>query len=217
MRRNNICVTGQANQQLRILITYNQQLTIYLYLDRLRRHPPDWQQTSPFLSVVLGLVDVSRHPEIPDLDHHVLGDHAVPGCQVPVDNFLNTEIGHPVADLYGHLENFSQCRHRQSELVVLRVRTARPQVVLQVSVLHQLHQDEGGLALTDHSDELDDVLRVVVLHHTGLVQELNPLAVAGLLIDRLDGARYFPLQVRNTVSQSVRSSELYSCSRLDLP
>ena len=78
--------------------------------------------------------------------------------------------------------------------------TARPQVVLQVSVLHQLHQDEGGLALTDHPEQLDDVLRVVVLHHAGLVQELNPLPVAGLLIDGLDGARYFTLQVRNITS-----------------
>ena len=129
-----------------------------------------------------------------------------------MDNFLDTEIGHPVTDLYRHLQDFPQCGHRQAQLVVLRVRPERAEVVLQVSVLHQLHQDEGGLALADHAEQLDDVLRVVVLHHARLVQELNPLAVAGLLIDCLDGARYLTLEVSN------RSAQLpASLSSLALP
>ena len=164
------------------------------YLDGLRSHPANWKQSSALFSVILRLVDVSGHPEVADLDHHVVGDHAVPGCQVPVHNLLDAEVTHPVGDVAGHLQHLADSRGVEAESVVLRVRPPAPEIVLEVAILHELHDDEGGLALGDDAEQLDDVLRVVLLHHARLPQEVNLLSEAGSLIDCLDCANQLTLE-----------------------
>ena len=169
-------------------------IKVATHLYRLRRHPADGQEAAALLAVVLGLVDVARHPEVADLDDDAAGDHAVPGGQVAVHDLLDAEVAHPVRDVQRHLQHVRQRGRGEAAPVVLRVRAEVAEIVLEVAVLHELHEDEGGLALADHAYQLDDVLGVVILHDARLLQELDLLPVAGLLVDCLHGARHLTLQ-----------------------
>lgn len=54
-------------------------------------------------------------------DGEIVGYHAVPGCQVPVDELLGVEVSHAICDLSSHLDHLLQSRWWTSR-VVLRVR-----------------------------------------------------------------------------------------------
>lgn len=58
--------------------------------------------------VVICAVDVSGHAKVPDLDHEVLTDQAVAGCQVPVDEVQRGQVDHPRGDLGRDVEHLWQ-------------------------------------------------------------------------------------------------------------
>ena len=77
-----------------------------------------------------------------------------------------------------------------------------PQILLQVTILHELHENKHRLGLADHPNQFDHMFRaantkseiirkyscailLAVLHSGRLAEELNALFQAGLLIDRL--------------------------------
>lgn len=66
------------------------------------------QATHP---VVVCAVDVSRHAEVPDLDHQALSHQTVAGRQVAVDKVQRCQVDHARGDLGGDLQHL-----RQSEL-----------------------------------------------------------------------------------------------------
>ena len=114
-----------------------------------------------------------------------MGDHAVPGCKIPVHELLSIQVCHPIGDLCRHLNHFLQGRGRAAGVILklkqgghvqphmcLRPRGAgcparyletahlslRPQgteVTLQVSVSHQLHHHQRWLAFGHHPQEAD--------------------------------------------------------------
>ena len=51
---------------------------------------------------------------------------------------------------------------RQLVLVVLRVGPEGPEVLLEVAVLHELHDDKGRLALAHNAQQLNHVLSVEI-------------------------------------------------------
>ena len=120
-----------------------------------------------------------------NFDGKVVGDHAVPGCKIPVHELLSIQVCHPIGDLCRHLNHFLQGRGRAAGVILklkqgghvqphmcLRPRGAgcparyletahlslRPQgteVTLQVSVSHQLHHHQRWLAFGHHPQEAD--------------------------------------------------------------
>jgi hypothetical protein len=79
-----------------------------------------------------------------------------------------------------HLE-----RGRAAAQIILRVRAEGAQILPQIPVLHELHEDEGGLALAHHAQQLHHVGGVDLLHDARLVEEFDALAQARVLRHRL--------------------------------
>ena len=94
-----------------------------------------------------------------------------------MNNLLIAEIGHSIRNICGHLEDLAQGRYLQVTIsIVLVVRPEwqhsnncifpnlkfspmLPQILFQVAILHQLHENEDRLGLADHPNQFDHMLR----------------------------------------------------------
>ena len=98
-----------------------------------------------------------------------------------MNNLLIAEIRHSICNVGGHLENLAQGRHLQvtvSVVLVVRPEWQRsnnsifenlnispmfPQILFQVAILHQLHENKDRLGLADHPNQFDHMLRADML------------------------------------------------------
>lgn len=78
--------------------------------ERFRSHPSDRKQALAFLPVVVVLVNVSRQPEVADLDdaaQRVRGGHqAVSAGQIAVDKVHFFQVLAAVGHVHAHLQQF---------------------------------------------------------------------------------------------------------------
>lgn len=112
-----------------------------------------------------------------------MSHHAVASSQVPVHELLGIQVRHAIGDLRCHLNHLLQGRGRAARVILqwkhgltvsdpgthseeqrparvleaahLSLRPQRAEVALQVSVSHQLHHHQRGLALGHHPQEAD--------------------------------------------------------------
>lgn len=75
-----------------------------------------WYWNDMFYPVVISAVNVSWHPEIPDLHHQPFSNQTVPGGQISVDKMKGSEVHHARGNLSCDVEHLrkGQLTHRRN-------------------------------------------------------------------------------------------------------